>query len=722
MSCAACAARIEKRLTSFSGVQKASVNFASEEALIDYDRQRIRIADLIRAIQELGYDAYDAMETSEIAMDAERREREKEREGLKKALVISAVLGSPLILSMILGIFHLNAPFLHDWRFQVLVATPVQFLIGYRFYRNSYYALRAGSPNMDVLVAMGTTAAYFYSVYNAFFQEPRPGMIMKDLYFEASVVIITLVLLGKYLESTAKNRTSEALRELIGLKPKTARVIRDDQEIDLPLEEVVPGDLVLARPGEKVPVDGVIIEGSSSVDESMLTGESIPVEKKPGDQVIGSTINKTGSFTFKATRVGEETVLSQIIALVEEAQSSKAPMQRIADQVSGFFVPFVLGAAVLTFLGWYYGAGDFAKGMISAVSVLVIACPCALGLATPTAIMVGIGKGAQMGILIKGGESLEKAHRVNTVVLDKTGTITKGEPEVTEVVSIRSMSDKELIRIAAAAERNSEHPLGAAIYKYGKGEVEDIPEPVEFFSIPGKGVTAVVNEDRVYIGTRTLIAENGIELGGAEEILIRMENEGKTGMLVAVAGQIEGIIAVADVVKESSKEAVKLAQNMGIEVYMMTGDNKRTAEAIAAQVGIGNVLAETLPERKAEEILRLQRRGRVVAMVGDGINDAPALAVADVGMAMGTGTDVAMETAEITLMRGDLRTVAQAIRLSRKTRSKMKQNLFWAFIYNIIGIPLAAFGRLNPMIAGGAMAFSSISVVLNSLSLKSFKP
>lgn len=718
MTCAACAAKIEKKLAKLDGVSKASVNLATGKATVELDPTKVSTPEIIKTIVNLGYGAEKA---EELTGDGEKEEREREIKRLRREVVFSAILSSPLILAMFLTIIRMDIAFLHDWRFQLIVATPVQFIIGFRFYRNAYFALRAKSPNMDVLVAMGTTTAYFYSVYNAFFQKLRPGMMMKDLYFEAAVVIITLVLLGKYLEAVAKGKTSEAIKKLMGLRARTARVVRDGTEVDIPVEEVVAGDLVVARPGEKIPVDGVITEGNSSIDESMLTGESLPVEKKPGDRVIGATINKFGSFKFKATRVGRETVLSQIIRLVEEAQGSKAPIQKIADRVSGVFVPVVLGVAVITFLGWYLGADNLTKGIISAVSVLVIACPCALGLATPTAIMVGTGKGAESGILIKGGEHLEMAYKIDTVVLDKTGTITKGQPEVTDVITLGRFKESELLKLAAVAEKKSEHPLGVAIYEKGKKQTGSIPDPSEFSAVPGKGVQAVFEGRRLLIGTRRLLSEHGLDLGPVESLLTELEEAGKTGMPLAVDGGIEGVIAVADVVKETSKEAVEMLKAMGIEVYMMTGDNERTAKAIARQVGIEKVLAEVLPENKAEEIERLKAKGKTVAMVGDGINDAPALAVADIGMAIGTGTDVAMEAADITLMRGDLRTIAYAVRLSRQTMMKIRQNLFWAFIYNIIGIPFAAWGLLNPVIAGGAMAFSSVSVVTNSLSLKRFK-
>ena len=713
MSCAACAARVEKQLGSLEGVHSAAVNLASERASVEYDSEKIKTSDLIKAVEAIGYKAERA---EELSVDREKEQREKEIRRLRLELVISAILTAPLLFSMLLMITNIDIPFFHNEYFQLIVATPVQLIIGFRFYKNAYRALRSGSANMDVLIAMGTTAAYFYSIYNAFFA-PHEGM-MKELYFESSAVIITLILFGKYLEAVAKGRTSEAIKKLMGLQAKTARVIRDGREEDIPIEEVVPGDVIVVRPGEKIPVDGRILEGDSAVDESMLTGESLPVEKTAGDHVVGATINRFGTFRLEATRVGKDTVLSQIIKMVEDAQGSKAPIQKIADRVSGVFVPVVLAIALVTLLAWYLITGDLTGGIVSAVSVLVIACPCALGLATPTAIMAGTGKGAENGILIKGGEHLEMTYRLNAVVLDKTGTITKGQPEVTDVIPLGSMDRGELLRMAAAAEKNSEHPLGEAIYEQGKKESGTVPEAEQFAAIPGKGVMAVVEGRQIYIGTRKLMQEAGIDTGSAENVIAGLEDDGKTAMLMAADSRLEAVIAVADTLKESSKDAIDELKKMGIEVYMITGDNKRTASAIAKQAGITNVLAEVLPEDKAEEVGKLKKQGMKVAMAGDGINDAPALVAADIGIAMGTGTDVAIEAADITLLRGDLMLIPAAIRLSKMTMRKIKQNLFWAFIYNIIGIPVAAFGLLNPMIAGGAMAFSSVSVVTNSLRLR----
>jgi len=712
MSCAACAARIEKKLNSLPGVKKANVNLATEKATVEYNAAEIKISEMIKAVQTLGYEAEKA---AEMVYDREKEQREREIKALRNLVIISFILSSPLIAAMLLMLLRIDIPFLHNPYFQLTIATPIQFAIGFRFYRNAFYALRSGSANMDVLIAMGTSAAYFFSLYNVINRND-------ELYFEAAAVIITLILLGKYLEAVAKGKTSEAIKKLMGLQPKMARVIRNDIEEDISVENVEVGDIIIVRPGERIPVDGKLLQGNSAVDESMLTGESLPVEKHPGDMVFGGTINKVGTFKFAATKVGKDMVLSQIVKMVEDAQGSKAPIQKIADQVSGVFVPVVIGIALATFGIWYWGLDNLTQGIISAVSVLVIACPCSLGLATPTAIMVGTGKGAENGILIKSGEHLELAYKLDAVVLDKTGTITKGQPEVTDIISLRETENQEVLRMAAMAEKRSEHPLGAAIYARAIAMSGTIPDPDDFETVPGQGVKAKIEDKTVYLGTRRMMQENNIDLGSIETTLQDLEDDGKTAMLMAVDNKIEAIIAVADTLKESSAEAIAQLQKMGIEVFMITGDNSRTARAIARQVGIKNVLAEVLPENKAEEIKKLKALGKKVAMVGDGINDAPALATADIGMAMGTGTDVAMESADITLMRGDLQAVPAAIRLSRKTMVKIKQNLFWAFIYNVIGIPFAALGMLNPIIAGAAMALSSVSVVTNSLSLKRFNP
>jgi Cu+-exporting ATPase len=729
MSCAACAARIEKILNQLAGVKKATVNLATAKATVEYDPAQVEVSALVKAVDALGYHAELAEEEHR---DREEEARARERRRLRGEFIAAALLSSPLLLAMILHLLGTNPGLLHNEYFQLIIATPVQFILGFRFYRNAFYALRAKSPNMDVLVALGTSAAYFFSIYNGFFAPAAPGT-MKALYFEASAVIITLILLGKYLEAVAKGKTSAAIKKLLGLQAKTARVIRDGQEMDIPVAEVKVDEVIIVRPGEKVPVDGWIIEGNPAIDESMLTGESLPVEKKVGDPVTGATINTFGTFKFKATKVGKDTVLAQIIKMVEEAQGAKAPIQKIADRVAGVFVPVVIGVAVLAFLLRFLLTGDFSTAVISAVSVLVIACPCALGLATPTAIMVGTGKGAENGILIKGGEHLETAYKIDTVILDKTGTITKGRPEVTDLIPLGGFTAEEAIYLAAIVEKKSEHPLGVAIYEKGKQEHGALPDPEEFTALPGQGVKARVSVPagvtrqplagvEVYLGTRKLLEEQGIDFGASETVLTGLENEGKTAMLMAVDRQPAAIIAVADTLKETAREAIAELSAMGIEVYMLTGDNRRTAAAVARQVGINNVLAEVLPEDKAKKVEHLKGEGKVVAMVGDGINDAPALAAAAIGIALGSGTDVAIEAAGITLLRDDLRAVPAAVRLSRQTMRKIKQNLFWAFIYNTLGIPFAAFGFLNPVIAGAAMAFSSVSVVTNSLSLKGFNP
>ncbi|QJW46351.1 copper-translocating P-type ATPase [bacterium BFN5] len=600
---------------------------------------------------------------------------------------------------------------------QLVLATPVQFIAGWPFYRGAYAALKNGSANMDVLVALGTSAAYFYSIANMLTSNPH-------LYFETSAILITLIILGKLLEATAKGRTSEAIKALMGLQAKTARLIREGEEVDVPIEAVLVGDIIVVRPGEKVPVDGIIIEGTSTLDESMLTGESIPVDKKTGDEVVGATINKFGTFKFQATKVGKDTALAQIVRIVEEAQGSKAPIQRFADVVSGYFVPTVVSLAVITFLGWYFifDPGNFSRALVNFTAVMVIACPCALGLATPTSIMVGTGKGAENGILIKGAEHLENAHRLTTIVLDKTGTITKGQPEVTDIISLAGLSDHSVLAIAASVERKSEHPLAQAIVKRGQVQGLLLEEPEEFSAIPGHGIQASMNGKAILVGTRKLMRENGIGIDSVLAEIESLEQQGKTVMLLAVDQVMTGLIAVADTVKDSSAQAVADLKQLGIEVWMITGDNERAARAIAASIGIDHVLAEVLPEHKAAKVEALKQEGKVVAMVGDGINDAPALATADVGFAIGTGTDVAIEAADITLMRGDLNGIVAAIRLSKATMLNIKQNLFWALIYNSIGIPIAAAGYLSPVLAGAAMAFSSVSVVLNALRLKRFRP
>ncbi len=720
MTCASCANRIEKTLQNLPGVEYASVNFAAEKAYVEFDPTGTDTPAMVKAVEDAGYHAEVADSGS---VDREKEIRQKEIKKLRTTFIISVLLSLPLFMAMVTALFKIAVPFLHYPWFQLAIATPVQFIIGWRFYKKSYHSLKAKSPGMDVLVAMGTSAAYFFSIYNGFFKE-IPGGSQPELYFEASAIIITLVLLGKYLEAVAKGKTSEAIKKLIGLQPKHARVVRDGKEVDIPIANVIAGDTIQVRPGEKIAVDGEVSEGNSAVDESMLTGESIPVEKQPGDALIGGTINRNGSLTFTATKVGKDTVLAQIIKVVEEAQGSKAPIQKLADKVASVFVPVVLLIAALTFLTWTFIIGNTAMAIIAAVSVLVIACPCALGLATPTAIMVGTGKGAENGILIKSAESLETAYKINAIIFDKTGTVTKGEPAVTDIIPVEGVNTTGLLTFAAGAEKRSEHPLAAAIVQKAKEQALELHNPVNFTAVPGKGVSAALQNKTILVGTHGLMEENNINADGLKETVQHLEIEGKTVMYVAVNRVFSGVIAVADTVKDDSQEAIRQLQSLGIETYMITGDNQRTAGAIGKHVGIEktHILAHVLPEQKADEVKKLQDKGYIVAMVGDGINDAPALAAADIGVAVGTGTDIAIETGDITLMKGNLRTLSTAIKLSKKTMVKIKQNLFWAFIYNTIGIPFASFGLLSPIIAGAAMAFSSVSVVSNSLSLKRFKP
>ncbi len=718
MTCAACAARIEKGLLKLPGVYAANVNLATEKAVVEYNGSELTITEMQAKVKQLGYEAH-TMETGQGA-DREKDLREAEISNQKKRFFLAAVLSFPLLLAMIghsFGVFHSFSSFFMQPLVQLVLATPVQFIVGWPFYRGAYNALRNGSANMDVLVALGTSSAYFFSLANMFTGS-------QDLYFETSAVLITLIILGKLLEARAKGQTSAAIKSLMGLQAKTARVVRESQELDIPIEEVVVGDILVVRPGEKVPVDGIIVEGTSTIDESMLTGESLPVDKNVGDSVVGATINKFGAFKFAATKVGKDTALAQIVRIVEEAQGSKAPIQRFADVVSGYFVPAVVVIAILTFVAWYFifDQGNFTRALVNFTAVMVIACPCALGLATPTSIMVGTGKGAESGILIKGAEHLENAHRLTTIVLDKTGTITKGEPEATDVIAMAGFSEKEVMQAAVSLEKNSEHPLAQAIVKYGAEQAVAIVEPEEFAAIPGHGVKGFVEGKIVLVGTRKFMNDNGIELGAALRQKEQLEQQGKTVMLVAIDKALAGMIAVADTVKETSAQAIAELRLLGIDVWMITGDNERAAKAIGDRVGIQNVLAEVLPEHKADKVAALKKEGRVVGMVGDGINDAPALATADVGFAIGTGTDVAIEAADITLMRGDLMGVVAAIRLSKATMRNIKQNLFWALFYNALGIPIAAAGFLSPILAGGAMAFSSVSVVTNALRLRRFKP
>lgn len=722
MTCAACALKIEKTLNKLPGVSTASVNFAMETAHVEYNPVEVSVSDMQKRVEKLGYKAVPKQEQGD---PAEQRQQDLSKQ--KRKLLISAILSFPLLWAMVSHFsftswIWLPDLFMNPW-FQLILATPVQFYIGKQFYIGAYKALRNGSANMDVLVSLGTSAAFFYSLYLTIVWAVDGGSAHHgpEMYYETSAVLITLVLMGKLFESLAKGRTSEAIKSLMGLQAKTALVVRDGEELSIPVEEVITGDIVLVRPGNKVPVDGEVLEGISSVDESMLTGESLPVEKKAGDSVIGATINKNGMLRIKATKVGKETALAQIIKVVEEAQGSKAPIQRVADVISGIFVPIVVGIAVIAFLVWYFivTPGDFAGALEKAIAILVIACPCALGLATPTSIMAGSGRAAELGILFKGGEHLEQTHKIDTIILDKTGTVTKGKPELTDILV--EGNETEFLRLVGAAEKNSEHPLAEAIVAGILGRNIELPATESFEAIPGYGIKAVVEGKELLIGTRRLMDKYGVEASHAYNIMSTLEESGKTAMLVAINKGYVGMVAVADTIKETSQAAVSRLKGMGIQVIMITGDNERTAKAIAAQVGIDHVRAEVLPEGKAEEVKKLQAQGKIVAMVGDGINDAPALATADIGMAIGTGTDVAMEAADVTLMRGDLSSIPDAIYMSRKTMTNIKQNLFWALGYNSLGIPIAALGFLAPWVAGAAMALSSVSVVLNALRLQRVK-
>ncbi|WP_053372435.1 heavy metal translocating P-type ATPase [Paenibacillus sp. FJAT-27812] len=722
MTCAACANRIEKGLNRMDSVE-ANVNLALERASVSYDPQIMDDEKLENKIKDLGYGTIKlADDSDESAGDYKKREIRMQQLRLGVAILLSL----PLLWAMA-GHFtftdFIPVPelFMNAW-FQLALAAPVQFIIGWPFYVGAFKALRNGSANMDVLVALGTSAAFFYSLYVTLqtLSQTGHGAHEVELYYETSAVLITLIVLGKLLEALAKGRSSEAIKTLMGLQAQTAIVIRDGSEQRVAIEEVVAGDVLIVKPGDKIPVDGIVLEGASTVDESMLTGESMPVEKRQGDMLIGATINKNGAMRMQAEKVGKQTALAQIIRVVEEAQGSKAPIQRVADRISGIFVPIVTALALIAFLVWYFFVepGDIGNALEKAIAVLVIACPCALGLATPTSIMAGSGRAAELGVLFKGGEHLESTHHIDTVVLDKTGTVTKGKPELTDARVAAGFDEAKLLSWVGAAERSSEHPVAEALVAGIAARGIDLPSAEQFEAVPGFGIKAQVEGQQLLVGTRKLMEKHGVDIESVREEQQQLETEGKTVMLIAVNGKYAGLVAVADTVKETSAAAVARLKEMGLEVIMLTGDNERTAKAIASLVGIERVLAEVLPEQKAKAVQELQAEGRKVAMVGDGMNDAPALVAADIGMAIGGGTDVAIEAADITLMRGDLNSIADAIRMSRVTMANIKQNLFWALAYNVIGIPIAAAGFLAPWLAGAAMALSSVSVVLNALRLQ----
>ena len=716
MTCAACSSRIEKVLNKMPGIYSANVNLALERGSVEFNEDEFDVQDIIKKIKDVGYDAKAHHEQSEVEQQSAK---ERELKDKRMELIISGLLSFPLLWGMFghFGYDSFVPEFLLNHVTMFLLATPVQFFIGYQFYQGSYAALKNGSANMDVLVALGTSAAFFYSFYLMLIGS-------EDMYFETSAVLITLVLFGKYLEALAKGRTSDAIRKLINLQAKSALVERSGKEVEISIKEVIAGDIVIVRPGEKVPVDGKIVQGYSTVDESMITGESIPIDKTVGDTVIGATINKHGFFKFKATKVGRDTALSQIIKAVEEANSTKAPIQRLADIISGYFVPIVVLIAILTFIGYYLWLDPYniERALLNSIAVLVIACPCALGLATPTSIMVGTGKAAEHGILFKGGEHLEKTQKISAIVLDKTGTITKGEPELTNYKAFHSTNEMELLQIVASVEKHSEHPIGKAIVRGVEAKGIEILPVEQFEILPGQGLKAMVNQQTVYVGTRKLIIEKQILIDyEIDQEVSLLEKEGKTVIFAGKEEKLLGMIAVADTIKHDSKDAILRLKELGIKVVMITGDNLRTANYIAKQVGIDHIRAEVMPEDKAKEVQKLKDQGEVVAMVGDGINDAPALAIADVGMAIGTGADIAIEAADVTLIGGSLKGVADAITISKRTLRNIKQNLFASLFYNSISIPVAMAGLLAPWIAGAAMAMSSVSVVLNSLRLKKVK-
>lgn len=710
MTCQACSARIEKVLSKLP-VEEVSINLLQNRGQVEFYNGLVSEDEILNKIEKAGFKAYIVNENrNKNIIDHDKEELKK----LKRDFIISLIFAVPLFLTMFTHMAGVHT-ILDNGYVQLLLATPVQFFVGYRFYKGAYRSIKGGGANMDVLISMGTSMAYLFSIYQLLSGK-------NQFYFESSTTIITLILLGKLFEKRAKTRTTDAINKLMELQAKEAIVERDNIEMKIPIEDVIIGDIVIVKPGEKIPVDGVIVSGSTSIDESMITGESIPVTKTIGDEVIGSTINKNGFIKFKTTKIGKDTMLSQIVKLVEDAQGAKAPVQRLADKISGIFVPVVLVIALITLVGTYLYTGEINNAVINAVSVLVIACPCALGLATPTAIMVGTGRGAEEGILIKSGEYLEIAHKMDTIILDKTGTITKGHPTVVDIKNYSQYDNKKLLSIAASLEKSSEHPLGEAVVEYAKKNNIETLEVKEFNSITGKGIEGIIDEKKILVGNISLLEENNIKLSNEE--ILEIENyqvQGKTPLLISSKDEFLGIITVADEVKETSKEAIEELKNMGIDIYMITGDSEATAKTIGKEIGIENIIAEVLPKDKSSKVKELKEKGHIVGMVGDGINDAPALAESNIGFAIGTGTDIAMEASDITIINGDLLSIAKSIKLSHKTMRTIKQNLFWAFFYNSIGIPVAALGFLNPMIAGAAMAFSSVSVVTNSLRLRRIK-
>ena len=731
MTCSACASRVEKVTNKMPGVENAVVNFATEKLSVSYDADAVSFGDIKAKVEKAGY---KLIREDEQKVE-EKKKKLDEKGKLLWRLILSLIFAVPLLtitMGHMIGmpLPKIIDPMMNPLNFAIiqLVLTIPVMIIGYKFYYIGYKNLFKLSPNMDSLIAIGTSAAFIYSLYGTYKIYIGDGSYAMSLYYEAAVTILALITLGKYLEAISKGKTSQAIKKLMGLAPKTATIVRDGKELVIPIDEVIVGDIVIVKPGEKLPVDGEVIEGATAVDEAMITGESIPVEKTVGSKVIGASINKTGFIKYKATKVGKDTALSQIIKLVEDAQGSKAPIAKMADIIASYFVPIVIGLAILASIGWLIAGESGVFALTIFISVLVIACPCALGLATPTAIMVGTGKGAEYGVLIKGGEALEVTHQIDTIVFDKTGTITEGKPVVTDIITT-TISEDELLSIAASSEKGSEHPLGEAIVKGAEERNIKFKEISNFKAIPGHGIQVEIEGKVILLGNKKLMTENSIEIGDLGVKSDKLANEGKTPMYIAINNKLEGIIAVADTVKPSSKEAIENLHKMGIKVAMITGDNKKTADAIAKQVGIDIVLAEVLPEDKANEVKKLQEKGSKVAMVGDGINDAPALAQADIGIAIGTGTDVAIESANIVLMKGDLKDVATAIKLSKATIRNIKQNLFWAFGYNVLGIPVAMgvlhiFGGplLNPMIGAAAMSLSSVSVLTNALRLRGFNP